>query len=314
MIIKTIIKIILQENKYRQITGDVLTLGPQTLPLTVSEVDQIIEDNNINIKTGTSNKFPVPNNEDQATAEYFFKKLGANKVDAIDVTLEAGANIEHNLNEVINEDKIKKYDFIFDGGTFDHLINLENAFKNLSNLLKPRGRVIMWNATSNYIGAAYIMFGPDLFYDYFVSNRFLDCKIYLFREMYNFPNSLRDCYYLKTGVSKKLNNKSKQTVLAIAEKGDDSTSSILPVERAYRPSFMNKQYLENEIIIKQSSRPILEGKVSFISKVLDKLNILYYLYFEFIKARKKTKNLIKIYRKINSKKKKIIDYTYIGKI
>ena len=56
MILKTIIKIILQENKYRQITGDVLTLGPQTLPLTVSEVDKIIEDNNINIKTGTSKK------------------------------------------------------------------------------------------------------------------------------------------------------------------------------------------------------------------------------------------------------------------
>ena len=77
---------------------------------------------------------------------------------------------------------------------------------------------------------------------------------------------------------------------------------------------MNKQYLENEILLKQSSRPILEGKISIFNKVLDKLNILYYLYFEFIKARKKTKNLIKIYRKINSKKKKIIDYTYVGKI
>ena len=314
MIIKTLIKIILQENSYKKITGDVLTLGPQTLPLSIKELDMIIQNYNVKLKTGTSKRYPVPSMDKQASAEYFFKQLGANKVDAIDVTLEAGANIQHNLNNQIDENKYQKYDFIFDGGTFDHLINLENAFDSISKLLKPGGRIIMWNATSNYIGAAYIMFGPDLFYDYFVTNKYKDCKVYIFREKNNYPNALRECFYLINGVSKKLNNKAKQSVVVIAEKGNEIENNTLPVERSYRPDFMNLSFIENEKKIKSSVRPILKGKITFYRNFINKINILYYLYFEFFKILKKTKNPINFKKKFKRKLKKIIDYKYLGMI
>ena len=251
MIVPTLARLLIREHIYRPIQGKVLTLGRQTIAMSYEQtiavlsqegytpseqaLRQVASTNDMITRVGKGTNF--------ITDEAFFGLLGIKELLVLDVSSYEGAQIVHNLNEPIPESLCGQFDFLIDGGTFDHLFDIRVAFENVVKLLKVGGRVFQWNAASNFTGVAYLSFGPDLFYDYFILNQFTDCKVYVV-EVDDISQSELWDFYEYEGAAKYDHFRSEriQMVVVLAEKGPHSIYHRYPIQAQYRDQLSLKSY------------------------------------------------------------------------
>jgi len=268
MIVPTLARMLIREHIYRPIKGKVLALGRQTIAMSYEQLIELLEQEkfpvseetlkDMKIKYDTQTR--VGKETDFISDEFFFNLLGIEKVDVMDVSDYEGADILHDLNEPVPDSLVGQFDFIIDGGTFDHLIDLRMAFENVVKMLKPCGRVFQWNAASNFIGAAYLSFGPDLFYDYYTLNKFADCKVYVAAVDDISQNELWDLYeFLGNAGYGHFYSKRILMTIVMAEKGRDSTYNSIPVQAQYRDAHLLRIYKDNQKIIASSDRKSYKG-------------------------------------------------------
>jgi hypothetical protein len=307
---------LIQEHRFRPITGRVLTLGPQTVPMKRKEVDSLFTKKE-RLKP-PSIEIPKTPKQDQAPIEYFFSKFPIERLESIGFDNADGGSILHDLNQPVPDSLLGQYDFILDGGTFDHLVNIGTALTTVVKLLKPGGRIFQYNAASNYIGTAYISFGPDMFYDFYVQNGFADCKVYLARECSDHVNGPWDIFYLRQGRTKDLNCGKKQMVIVLAEKGDKSTWDKVPVEHAYRPPAMQVEFKKFQAEVLKSTRPPLVGETEGRAGYEEKLRFMKREVVDFRKVVKsgdfRFSNIKESWAGFNKRRKKRTTYDYVGKI
>ena len=255
----SIAKILIREHCYKPITGRVLTLGRQTIAMTYEEAlgvmakEGYVPPQNVteNIHTEYDQNTRVGKGSNYVSDNVFFQLFGITELASLDVTDYECADIIHNINYPIPADLEGQFDFIIDGGTFDHLFDVRVAFENVVKMLKPEGRILQWNAASNFTGAAYLSFGPDLFHDYFVLNKFVDCKVYIAevngekRDFYEFDGSVDYGHLMSSGL---------QEIFVLAEKGPDSTWDKMSVQRQYRNDSLNEEFNLNLKSISASKR------------------------------------------------------------
>lgn len=258
MILPIIAKMVLQEHRFRPITGRVLCLGPQLVALHKGEVDVMFARGPEKKARALDEWKRKGANKTFVSDQYFFSKFPDTQLESLDVVAGFGGTIIHDLNAPIPEEHHEKFDFILDGGTFDHLMQLGTAFTNVIKMLKPGGRVLHFNAASGYIGAAYVSFGPDLFYDYYVMNRFLDCRIHILRGTGPGTHEPFDVFFVPDARTKALNSARHQMVACLAEKAPDSTWDKVPVEYTYRPPDLRQQFADARARVLQSKRPMLK--------------------------------------------------------
>ena len=222
----------------------VLFVGRQTVPLSLKGLERLLHRN------GLINQAPNDveyDNETRSAAEqrfvtdrYFLRALGIPKFHALDVTDYEGADIIHDLGTPIPEEYACKYDFIFNGSCFDNMFNPGMAMMNLSKLLKPHGRM-MSIETATSLNSPYVMFSPGWFYDFYVTNDYKRCEIFLgsvtgHDQLFYGPWEV-DYVNVRghrngpvpvppPGIS--------HILLAIAEKGEDSTDNRQPIQAQYR--------------------------------------------------------------------------------
>ena len=257
MILPVIAKMMVQEHRYRPITGRVLCLGPQLVALTEAEADDLFARTpKAKAKAAAKSRKRGPKSSFISDARFFEYFKGV-QLDSMDVVPGFGGTIIHDLNSPIAPELEGQFDFILDGGTFDHLMQLGTAFTNVIKMLKPGGRVLSFNAASGYVGATYVSFGPDLFYDFFVMNRFLDCRIHLLRGTGPGTHDPLDVFYIPDARTKALNSARHQMVACLAEKAEDSTSDIVPIEYTYRPPDLREKFAEARARVLRSKRPML---------------------------------------------------------
>lgn len=270
MITPSLARMLIQEHHYRPITGRVLTLGAQTIAMSHAEALKIFAEEGLNVPESVAketsgaidNRTRVAKDMKFIDDQAFFKMLGVERVYSMDVTDYEGCDIVFDLNDKVPSEFYGKWDFIIDGGTFDHIFDVRTSFENITNLLSPSGRAFMWNAASNFTGAAYISFGPDMFKDYFTLNRFADCKSYIVEgdrmdQLYDW-----DIYFMDDSKPMEhFDSKRLQMVVVITEKAPDSLNNKMPIQGWYRPADHDAEYEEGRSRIRQSSRPILVGRV-----------------------------------------------------
>lgn len=262
MILPIIARMMVQEHRYRPITGRVLCLGPQLVALNKDEVEALFDNRDNAARRAT----PPPNGGSGHVSDaYFFKRFRGVQLDNLDVVAGFGGTIIHDLNAPVPESLHEQFDFILDGGTFDHLVQLGTAFTNVIRMLKPGGRVLHFNAASGYIGAAYVSFGPDLFYDYYVMNRFQDCRVHILRGTGPGTHDPYDVFWVPDARTKALNSKRHQMVACLAEKAADSTWDAVPVEYTYRSAELRQQYADSRERVKASQRPRIVGRTPFLA-------------------------------------------------
>lgn len=264
MILRSIAEMLIQEHEHRPIQGRLLALGPEEVAITQDEIDALFtaSDRRRGIIPTTPRRAP---GVECATDEYFFGKFPIESLDSLDVVEGRGATVVHDLNYPIPDCLANRFDFILDGGTFDHLLNVGIALENVVRMLKPGGRVFQYNAASNYMGKCYTEFGPDLFNDYYALNGFVDCKVYVARETENEANAPWDVFYLNKIRTRDLNCGKRQMVVVIAEKGEQTLGHVLPVEAAYRTTEMTQAIAEAKLAFAKSKRPRLRGDLGLMS-------------------------------------------------
>ena len=119
----------------------------------------------------------------QASFEDFQKVLfknilGAKDIHSIDVSPAEGADYIWNMNEdmsIYNEDRSlvklnSSFDFIFEGGTMEHVSNISSYLKNIFFLLKSKGLYCVNIPSNGYFEHGFFQFSPTFFADLTIGN------------------------------------------------------------------------------------------------------------------------------------------------
>jgi hypothetical protein len=139
-----------------------VTIGRQNLHVGLPQVRQILDG------------YRIPNTlDDEAVlaspefAESIFRLLGAQVVDSIDASTYEQATIIHDMNKPFPAKKHNSYDLVYDGGSLEHVFNVEQALRNVMSLPKIGGSVVIHTMANNCLGHGLYQFSPELFYRVF---------------------------------------------------------------------------------------------------------------------------------------------------
>lgn len=249
MINETLLRLIVQEKVNGKLKGSVLTLGRQNVQISLEDTIKIIQDEGVVIDHKVIEEIQVAEKDRDTryadgtyvSDKQLFALLGITNVHALDVTDYENAEVIHNLNFPIAKNLENQYDYIIDGGTFDHLFDIKTAFENITQMLKDNGTLLMWNGASNFTGAAYISYAPDFFWDYFIENKFTDVRVYL-AELRRQAQNNNYMFYKYLGASKFEGHSDTffspflQMTVVMATKSKDTTIGVVPIQSFYRPS------------------------------------------------------------------------------
>ena len=182
------IRLILREHLRQPFTGPVLQLGRQRIGASYEQVVSIFREEGVEPRALPAG-LPVQGMRPGGLAEdsphnltdiAFFGMLGLDDVKALDFSPVDNPDILADLNEPVPEELHGRFDLVVDGGTFDHVFDLRQAFVNVADMLRSGGRVMHWNAASNQVEVgAYCSFSPSIFLDYYEQNGFADCQAFV---------------------------------------------------------------------------------------------------------------------------------------
>jgi hypothetical protein len=93
-----------------------------------------------------------------------FAKLGAKRIDAMDISGYEGATVIHDLNAPLSDEYAGKFSLVFDGGTLEHVFNCPVALESYMRLPHVGGHLILALPSNNEMGHGFYQFSPELFF------------------------------------------------------------------------------------------------------------------------------------------------------
>jgi hypothetical protein len=154
---KTALELILVSQRYVTHCDkfNVLTLGRQQIHISKHDINYFLNKYNF---SSLMNKFDVYD-----YSETLFQELLVNnvEVDSVDNSSYEGASIIHNMNMPFLTNK--KYQYIYDGGTIEHIFNIPQVIENVINLLDVGGLFVSVTCNNNFSGHGIYQFSPEFF-------------------------------------------------------------------------------------------------------------------------------------------------------
>ena len=139
----------------------------------------------IKLKNKYHNKNIKINSEEKFDSNLFFKLLNFNQVQSIDVNNYENATIIEDLNFPVKKKYYEYFDFIYDGGTLEHIFNISQALNNLCKIVKTKGYIMHLSPVNNYIDHGFYSINPTLLKDYYEQNNFKILEINLIKQNFN---------------------------------------------------------------------------------------------------------------------------------
>lgn len=96
--------------------------------------------------------------------EVFFQRLGAERVESLDMSSYQHCTICRDLNEPPPDERVEGYDLVYDGGTLEHVFNFPNAIANCMSLVKVGGHFMTSTPANDWLGHGFYQFSPELFF------------------------------------------------------------------------------------------------------------------------------------------------------
>jgi SAM-dependent methyltransferase len=261
-----LVDVILREHAHKPLHGDALFIGRQKVPLKRDRalaklqrygIQPAIDPASIEIDTSTTDH--RPGSEGNISDVSFLRLLGLRNIRALDHSSYEKAEIIHDLRRPLPQRLCRSADIVIDGSTLDNVFTPSTVLQNFARLLKPGGRLFMVDAGSPH-DTAYVLTTPMWYVDYFVTNGFADCKVYVvvFDEpKFNvFYVDLAQIERRRREMGRFLSSR-PLAIVVFAEKGARSTWNKLPIQQDYRSPEEWKPYLANVAAILQSKRPHL---------------------------------------------------------
>lgn len=275
-IIRQTIKALVHENKYKKITGDFISLGKQSVNVSIKECERLTG-SNFNIAYGLDEQTRHAKKDTGfkriSDHELITKTFGVNYFN-LDISNYEGAKFIHNMNQKISKKLENKFDFIFSGGCLDNIHNPSIALQNTTRMLKENGRVMHWEAARGLVGHFHF-FCPEWFYSYYAINNFKDCKTYLLTQR-RFGKSrfdyLTDIFEWKPNFTRKKNfNYFKSStsfngihyILVIAEKDKNSTHDKIPTNLQYLDDSKSFDWRKMQKKFNKSKRKLIKTNFKF---------------------------------------------------
>jgi SAM-dependent methyltransferase len=104
--------------------------------------------------------------QDDGFSEKLWGLLGFGPMESMDVSDYEGATLVHDLNEPVPESLHGQFDFIFDGGTIEHVFDVSTALKNVYHMLAPQGRFVSANGMNGWVGHGMYQFNPEVVWSF----------------------------------------------------------------------------------------------------------------------------------------------------
>jgi hypothetical protein len=171
---RPVVRLLFEEGRRRPFTGSVLQLGRCFVYLTWPEMKRWARRDGFALREDVE----VEPSHDPRLARRgcisdrtFFRALGFDRVESLDVFLDEEPTFRHDLNRPIPEELAGRYDVVFDPGSLVHVFDQRQAWTNLARLVAPGGRAIHGGTpSSNHLDIGLYMFSPMLFADFYAAN------------------------------------------------------------------------------------------------------------------------------------------------
>ena len=95
--------------------------------------------------------------------EGLLKFLGAEDVTSIDASDYEGATVIHDMNVPLPTKHEGRYDFVFDGGTLEHIFHFPTALRSCMAAVKTGGHLLIQTPINNWCGHGFYQFSPELY-------------------------------------------------------------------------------------------------------------------------------------------------------
>jgi hypothetical protein len=136
----------------------VLTLGVPTLNFGCKEFAGEMAARPTLVERGR----PAPSEFSDALG--FFRALGFEQIDSLDISSYEGANIVGDLNDPNLIQKIpERYDLIYDSGTIEHIFDAPTALRTISRAVEVGGVVVHATPGNGFTDHGFWQVSPDLF-------------------------------------------------------------------------------------------------------------------------------------------------------
>lgn len=171
------------------IRGAVLTLGRQDVWFGEAELRDLVrkmnwgavEETSIAFFDGARNsrierlraagRANRPGNPQYISDELLFAALGFQSCDSADVNDFESASVIHDFNQPgLAAAAGKQFDFVFDGGTTEHVFHVPNMMRNIFDALKAGGFVLHAAPSNNHCDHGFYQFSPTFFHDWYAAN------------------------------------------------------------------------------------------------------------------------------------------------
>lgn len=104
--------------------------------------------------------------DDSGYTERMFRALGFGEVETMDFSAYEGAQILHDLNKPLPKTLKGRFDFVFDGGTTEHVFDVAQCFRNMFDMLAVGGTLISVTPFNGWPGHGFFQFQPDLVWSF----------------------------------------------------------------------------------------------------------------------------------------------------
>ncbi len=259
---------ILQEHLYRPISGEIVTIGKQSISLPPTSLAHLLGVYGLRPKTQSVGV----NQADQHLAgasmddQSFFDSFTTCRVHSADISPYEGATHVFDICGEVPAELRNRFDFVFDGGSLDNVFDPVRMLSNMAIMTKPGGRMFI-TAWSNSHPTAYAKITPDWLMDYCAVNEFADCKLYIvqYQSVFDDPEDVRPMsvwqysplveYSGMIGYEcSSIITRQPLQIYAILEKGTASTNERTAVQKHYRGD-QTEPYLASIGRFNRSSRP-----------------------------------------------------------
>jgi hypothetical protein len=143
------------------IRGDALQLGRQGMHI-------VFRQDIFNAAYETFKRyFPDGNIDDilatRPHADALFTYLGASTVESLDYSPFEEATIIHDLNNPVPPELQNRFDFIYDGGTIEHVYDIKTTMENIKKMLRVGGIFAGLSVADGCLGHGFYQFSPELY-------------------------------------------------------------------------------------------------------------------------------------------------------
>ncbi len=259
------VKLLIQEAKRRPFQGRVLTLGKQDVWIDQSELEKIGKQLQFELVScpGIDPRAQKPDLRKQGFISdiYLLSRLGFSDVRSLDFSNYENADYVFDLNQPNPlPELINGFDFILDGGTFEHVFHLPNAFQAVFQMLRLNGRIFHVSPSSNHIDHGFYMFSPTLFWDYYHANKYDLNEFLILRHNWAQTYPIQ-AYKYQSGCLNTVSygglDRAMYAIHCVATKTTQSTADAIPQQFSYQ----EKAWKGKSIIDRQSLLDSIKEKI-----------------------------------------------------